>query len=53
MLYWSRLIPKILLEKLKKDKCLEVVSVAQKIDFRVESPQMIIEDNNMAIIERI
>ena len=52
MLYWSRLSPKIFREKLKKDKCLENISVAQKNDFRVEFPQMIIEDNSMAIIDK-
>ena len=52
MLYWSRLSPKIFREKLKKDKCLENISVAQKNDFRVEFPQTITEDNNIVIIDK-
>ena len=52
MLYWSKLRPKIFREKLKKDRCLECISVAQKTDFKVESPQWNIEMLSMLIIDK-
>ena len=51
-LYSSRLIPTILLKKLKKERCLECLSAAYNIGFRVELPQTIIEVNNILIIDK-